>query len=84
MKFFPASLGGGTAMLRARGAVFRDVKFMPNGGITAGNLADCLVLPNVLACGGSWLTPNEAIGAGDFDAVRRLASEAVRIAQSRG
>ena len=84
MKFFPASLAGGTAMLRALGSVFRDVKFMPTGGIKPGNLADYLALPNVLACGGSWLTPAEAIRRGDFDVVRSLASEAVRIAQSRG
>ena len=83
MKFFPASLSGGTAMLSALGSVFRDVKFMPTGGIKPGNLADYLALPNVLACGGSWLTPKEAIREGDFAAIRNLASEAVRIAQSR-
>jgi 2-dehydro-3-deoxyphosphogluconate aldolase/(4S)-4-hydroxy-2-oxoglutarate aldolase len=84
MKFFPASLAGGTAMLKALGSVFRDVQFMPTGGIKPENLADYLVLPNVLACGGSWLTPEEAIRNGDFDAVRKLAIEAVRIAQSCG
>ena len=84
MKFFPASLAGGTAMLKALGSVFRDVQFMPTGGIKPENLAEYLALPNVLACGGSWLTPKEAIRNGDFDAVRKLATEAVRIAQSCG
>lgn len=82
MKFFPASLAGGTAMLKAIGSVFRDVKFMPTGGISAGNLAEYLALPNVLACGGSWLTPKDAIGSGDFDTVRKLAAEAVSISRS--
>lgn len=80
LKFFPASLAGGTAMLKALGSVFQDVRFMPTGGISAGNLADYLALPNVLACGGSWLTPGAAIQSGDYDAITCLAEEAVAIA----
>ncbi len=80
LKFFPASLAGGTAMIRALGAVFRDVKFMPTGGVSAANLADYLALPNVLACGGSWLTPADAIAAGRYAEVTALAREAVAAA----
>ena len=80
LKFFPASLAGGTAMIRALGAVFRDVSFMPTGGVSAANLADYLALPNVLACGGSWLTPADAIAAGRYEDVTALAREAVAIA----
>lgn len=82
VKFFPASLAGGVPMLRAFGSVFREMAFMPTGGITPGNLADFLALPHVLACGGSWLTPKEQIAAGDFVAVTRLAEEAVGIARA--
>ena len=82
LKFFPASLAGGTAMIRALGAVFRDVRFMPTGGVSAANLADYLALPNVLACGGSWLTPADAIAQGRFDAVTALAREAVAVARA--
>jgi len=53
---------------------------MPTGGVSASNLADFLVVPGVLACGGSWLTPAEAIAAGNYDAITRLAAEAVAIA----
>jgi 2-dehydro-3-deoxyphosphogluconate aldolase/(4S)-4-hydroxy-2-oxoglutarate aldolase len=81
LKFFPAALAGGPAMLKALGSVFRDVKFMPTGGVSAGNLADYLALPNVLACGGSWLTPKAAIAESNFSAITQLASEAVAIAQ---
>ena len=81
LKFFPASLCGGTAMIKALGSVYRDVRFMPTGGISAGNLAEYLALPNVLACGGSWLTPAAAIEKGDFGEVTRLAQEAVAIAK---
>lgn len=80
VKFFPANLSGGTPMLKALSAVFRGVRFMPTGGISAANLAEYLVLPEVLACGGSWLTPASAIAADDYAAVTRLASEALLIA----
>jgi len=81
VKFFPASLAGGIPMLRALGSVFRAMRFMPTGGISADNLADFLAVPGVLACGGSWLTPAEAIAAGNYDEITRLAAEAVGIAK---
>ena len=80
LKFFPASLCGGPAMIKALGSVFRDVLFMPTGGISAANLSDYLAMPSVLACGGSWLTPKPAIEAGNFEEITRLAGEAVAIA----
>ena len=79
LKFFPASLVGGTAMLKALGSVFGQLSFMPTGGISPANLGEYLALPSVLACGGSWLTPQEAIDAGDYAAVTRLAREALVI-----
>lgn len=85
LKFFPASLAGGPAMLKALGSVYRDVRFMPTGGVSAGNLKDYLALPNVLACGGSWLTPKEAILEGNYKMITKLAAEAISIAkQCRG
>jgi 2-dehydro-3-deoxyphosphogluconate aldolase/(4S)-4-hydroxy-2-oxoglutarate aldolase len=82
LKFFPASLAGGPAMLKALGSVYRDLKFMPTGGVTADNLADYLALPNVLACGGSWLTPDSAIAESNYQVITDLASRAMVIAQS--
>lgn len=80
VKFFPASLAGGVPMLKALGAVFREMRFMPTGGISTGNLGEYLALPHVLACGGSWLTPGDAIAAGDYAAITKLAREALAIA----
>ena len=80
LKFFPASLCGGTAMLKALGSVFRDISFVPTGGVSADNLADYLALPNVLACGGSWLTPKSAVEQGEYQKITQLAAEAVSIA----
>jgi len=81
VKFFPASIAGGVPALKALASVFRTMKFMPTGGISPGNLATFLVVPAVLACGGSWLTPKDAIEAGNFDAITALAAEAVEIAR---
>lgn len=82
VKFFPASLAGGVPMLKALSSVFREMRFMPTGGVSAGNLADFLALPSVLACGGSWLTPKEVVAIGDYSQITTLASEAVAIARS--
>ena len=80
MKFFPASLAGGIPMLKALGSVFKEVSFMPTGGISAANLSEYLALPTVVACGGSWLTPQAAIESGDYGRITQLAEEAVAIA----
>jgi len=80
VKFFPASLAGGVPMLKALSSVFREMRFMPTGGVSAGNLAEFLALPAVIACGGSWLTPKTEIDAGNFHAITDLAREAVAIA----
>ena len=82
VKFFPASLAGGVPMLKALSSVFREMRFMPTGGVSASNLADFLALPSVLACGGSWLTPADAVAAGDYSTITNLAGEAVAIANA--
>jgi len=82
VKYFPASIAGGVPGLKALSSVFRAMKFMPTGGISPQNLADYLAVPAVLACGGSWLTPSDAIKAGDYDAISALAADAVAIARA--
>ena len=81
VKFFPASIAGGVPALKALASVFRTMKFMPTGGVSPGNLSDFLAIPAVLACGGSWLTPKDAIEAGNYEAITALAAEAVEIAR---
>ncbi|MEM7667107.1 MAG: bifunctional 4-hydroxy-2-oxoglutarate aldolase/2-dehydro-3-deoxy-phosphogluconate aldolase [Pseudomonadota bacterium] len=82
VKFFPASLAGGVPMLKALSSVFREMRFMPTGGVSASNLAEFLELPSVLACGGSWLTPKNAVAIADYSKITNLASEAVAIAKA--
>lgn len=81
LKFFPASQAGGIGMIRALASVFRDVKFMPTGGVSPLNLKEYLSEPSILACGGSWLTPAELISNNNFDEITRLASKAISIAK---
>lgn len=83
VKFFPAGLSGGPKMLKAFSSVFRDMHFMPTGGVSAANLLEFLEIPSVIACGGSWLTPADAIAAGDFKSITQLAKEALSIAHGR-
>lgn len=85
VKFFPASIAGGIPAIKAMASVFRTIRFMPTGGISVANLAEYLAVPSILACGGSWLTPADAIAAGQFEEITKLAKEAVEIAtKTRG
>lgn len=77
VKFFPAEAAGGLAMIKAMAAPYVNIKFMPTGGINAGNLTSYLDFPKILACGGSWMVKDELIKAGDFDKITQLTREAV-------
>lgn len=79
LKFFPAEAAGGVAFLKAVSAPYRNVRFVPTGGVGMSNLASYLLLPQVLACGGSWMVSKELLMKGDFETIRRLAAEAVAV-----
>ena len=76
LKFFPATAAGGIPMLKALAGPFPDVVFCPTGGITVESAPQFLALPNVKVCGGSWLTPADAVAAQDWACITRLAREA--------
>ena len=76
LKFFPATAIGGIPLLKALAGPFTDVVFCPTGGITLETAPQFLLLPNVKVCGGSWLTPADAVAAGDWGRITRLAREA--------
>lgn len=75
LKFFPASVSGGPAYLKAVGSVLPDLTFCPTGGITAANAADYKALSNVATVGGSWITPRGDDGSIDLKTVEALAIE---------
>lgn len=82
LKFFPAEQSGGIAYLKSLAPVFPAVRFCPTGGVSIKNVADYLALPSVVCVGGSWLAPKEALAAGDFAAITRLASETSALRKS--
>lgn len=76
LKLFPAVPAGGVGMLKALAGPLPDVLFCPTGGITPESAPQFLALENVACVGGSWLTPKEALRAGDWAAITALARQA--------
>ena len=84
VKFFPAEAAGGVKMIKNLLGAFRftGVKFMPTGGVKPTNVAEYLAVPEIICCGGTWIVPKDALAAGDYAAIERLASEAVALART--
>jgi len=82
LKFFPAEASGGIKMLKSLYGPYPDVKFMPTGGVEASNLGAYLALPNVVACGGSWMVKDDLIKAGNFTGIAMACCEAVELVRA--
>jgi len=78
-KFFPAEASGGIAALKSFAGPFAQAKFCPTGGIDAAKAPAYLALPNVMTVGGSWMVPADALAAGDWERIERLAREAAAL-----
>lgn len=78
-KFFPAESSGGVAVLRGFAGPFADVRFCPTGGIDAAKAPAYLSLHNVLAVGGSWMVPADALRARDWGTIHALSSVAASL-----
>ncbi|MCY4756874.1 bifunctional 4-hydroxy-2-oxoglutarate aldolase/2-dehydro-3-deoxy-phosphogluconate aldolase [Pelomonas aquatica] len=79
LKLFPAVAVGGLNLLKALAGPFPDVAFCPTGGISPETAPQFLKLPNVKVCGGSWLTPQDAVDAKDWARITQLATEAAAL-----
>jgi 2-dehydro-3-deoxyphosphogluconate aldolase/(4S)-4-hydroxy-2-oxoglutarate aldolase len=82
LKFFPATAAGGIPMLKSLAGPFPDVAFCPTGGITVDTAPQFLALSNVKVCGGSWLTPADAVASKDWARITRLARQASELKPS--
>jgi 2-dehydro-3-deoxyphosphogluconate aldolase / (4S)-4-hydroxy-2-oxoglutarate aldolase len=80
VKFFPAEASGGIKTLKAIGAAYSMMRFVPTGGITPENLGEYLKFGQVLACGGSWMVAKELLANKQFDRISQLARQAVDLA----
>lgn len=76
LKFFPAEAAGGVSMLKSLYGPLPKVMFCPTGGITEKTASNYLALPNVMCLGGSWVTPDNLLQAGDWQAIQVLAQAA--------
>ncbi|MYM25207.1 bifunctional 4-hydroxy-2-oxoglutarate aldolase/2-dehydro-3-deoxy-phosphogluconate aldolase [Duganella sp. FT135W] len=76
LKLFPAVPAGGIGMLNAINGPLPDITFCPTGGISQETASQFLALKNVACVGGSWLTPKDAIAAGDWARITDLAKAA--------
>lgn len=83
LKFFPAEAIGGIPYLKAIAGPYRQIRFIPSGGINPGNLAAYLSLPNVIACNASWPVSSKYIKSGNFKEIRNQVREALRIVRSQ-
>lgn len=81
LKFFPAESCGGLKRLNDMAAPYAHLglRYIPLGGINAGNLASYVASPLVAAVGGSWLAKRETIAARGWDAIAANAREAKAI-----
>ena len=76
LKLFPAVPAGGVGMLNAIAGPLPDMMFCPTGGISQETAAQFLACNNVACVGGSWLTPKDALQAGDWTRITALARAA--------
>ena len=82
LKLFPAVPAGGIGMLNAIAGPLPDVVFCPTGGISIETAPQFLACRNVACVGGSWLTPKEALHAGDWSRITTLARAASALRKS--
>ncbi len=78
-KFFPAEAAGGTAMLKSLMGAFRHtgIRIMPTGGVNAVNMRSWLSIPEVVACGGSWMCEASLIKAENWEEIGRRTAQAI-------
>lgn len=83
LKFFPAESSGGLPYLKSMAAPYAHLglRYMPLGGINAGNMTAYLADPAIIALGGSWIAPRDLIRKKDWKTIARNAREARQIVE---
>lgn len=79
LKFFPAEASGGINMLKSLTGPYSQIQLMPTGGVKLSNLKDYLAIPQVVACGGTWVAPTDAIRANDWKAIAKSIRETCQL-----
>lgn len=79
VKYFPAEAAGGIKMIKALSGPYSQVKFLPTGGINTKNVQNYLDLPNVFACGGSWMVDKSLIANKEYDKITAITKETLNM-----
>jgi 2-dehydro-3-deoxyphosphogluconate aldolase/(4S)-4-hydroxy-2-oxoglutarate aldolase len=79
LKFFPAEALGGMKTLNSMSAPFRDIRFIPTGGIDLKLLPDYLQSKRVAAVGGSWMVPQALVEQGQYEEISQLTLQALEV-----
>ena len=79
LKFFPADVYGGKKALKALSGVFRDVRFLPTGGVNLTNMEEFISEPYIYAVGGSFVCTSSDISEHRFQDITSKASKAREI-----
>lgn len=82
LKFFPAENMGGVETIKALKGPYETIKFVPTGGISLSNLSEYLSLSNVLACGGSFLVPEDLLQKRDWTSIFEICKRTKEIVAS--
>ncbi len=77
-KFFPAEQNGGVAKLKALAGPYKNLRWMPTGGVNTDNLAGYLSFHQVLACGGTWMVKKDLIEGEKWDEITDICKKAVK------
>ena len=81
VKFFPAQASGGLAAIKAMAAPYVNLKFMPTGGINEKNIKEYLSFKKIIACGGSWMVSSALVKNKEFDKIKELTAQAVKMVE---
>ncbi len=79
LKFFPAEASGGINMLKSLTGPYGNIQLMPTGGVKPTNLMDYLAIPQVIACGGTWIAPTAAIRDNDWETIASNVRETCKL-----
>ncbi|MBO4217841.1 MAG: bifunctional 4-hydroxy-2-oxoglutarate aldolase/2-dehydro-3-deoxy-phosphogluconate aldolase [Clostridia bacterium] len=78
VKLFPAEQLGGLAYIKALSGPYSKMRYLPTGGVNLDNVGDYAGNPKVLAAGGSFIAPQDALANGDYARITALAEETVK------
>ena len=76
VKFFPADLFGGIKAIKTLSGVFRDMRFLPTGGVNLDNISEFASEKCIVAVGGSFVATGKDIRENNFEKITELCKSA--------